>query len=151
MDATLSVKGLRVSFKTDNGTVKAIRGVDLTVRRGETLAVVGESGSGKSVTSKAVMGILPRNAVVESGEIIFDGRDLLKMSEKELCNVRGRGIAMIFQDPMSSLDPIVKVGRQITETMRSNKGERLTAKQAKQRALKLMAEVGISEPERRFE
>ena len=150
MEDTLAIKGLKVSFKTDDGLVQAIRGVELSVRRGETLAIVGESGSGKSVTSKAVLGILPGNAVVEAGEILYGGKDILKMNERELCALRGRGVAMIFQDPMSSLDPIVKVGRQITETMRSKKGGKLSKKEARLRAVKLMGEVGIPEPEKRF-
>ena len=100
-----------------NGTVKAVRNIDFNLQRGETLAIVGESGSGKSVTSKAILGILAGNSIVESGEILYDGRDLLKISEEEMCKIRGDKISMIFQDPLSSLDPIVKIGRQITEAM----------------------------------
>lgn len=151
MSDGLTVRNLRVSFVTREGRVQAVRGIDIEVARGETLAIVGESGSGKSVTSKAVMGILPRNAVVESGEIICAGTDLLKLSEKEMCRIRGRRIAMIFQDPMSSLDPIVRVGTQLTETMRLWRNERkISKKQARERALSLMNEVGIPEPERRY-
>lgn len=117
MDKILSVRDLRVSFRTVNGTVKAVRGIDFDLERGETLAIVGESGSGKSVTSKAVLGILAGNAMIESGEIVFDGKDLLKISEDEMHGIRGDKISMIFQDPMSSLDPIVKVGKQLTEAM----------------------------------
>lgn len=147
MESKLSIRHLTVSFATPAGRVHAVRGIDLEVRNGETLAIVGESGSGKSVTSKAVLGILPGNARVESGEIRYDGRDLLRLSEKELQKIRGRQIAMIFQDPLSALDPIMKIGRQLTETMCWGKGA-LSRREAKKRALKLMAEVGIPDPGR---
>ena len=117
MDKILSVKNLRISFRTNSGTVKAVRDISFELNRGETLAIVGESGSGKSVTSKAVLGILAGNSIVESGEILYDGKDLLKISEEEMCKIRGDKISMIFQDPLSSLDPIVKIGKQITEAM----------------------------------
>lgn len=113
----LSVKNLRVSFWTNNGTVKAVRGVSFDLYRGRTLAIVGESGSGKSQTSRAIMGILAPNKIVEEGEILYDGRDILRLKEEDLCSIRGSRIAMIFQDPMSSLNPIMKVGKQITEAM----------------------------------
>jgi len=152
MDDELIIKDLHVSFKTAAGKVSAVRGVSFSVKRGETLAIVGESGSGKSVSSKAVLGILPQNAVVEGGEILYGGVDILKMSEKALCGIRGRRISMIFQDPLSSLDPIVKIGKQITETVMlgAKVDKRITKKQAYERAISLLCEVGISEPERRF-
>lgn len=111
----LEIQNLAVSFKTGQDTVKAVRNINLTLNKGETLAIVGESGSGKSVTAKSVLGILSANAFVESGKILFDGKDLLSLSESELCKIRGKRITMVFQDPMSSLDPIVKVGPQLTE------------------------------------
>ena len=114
MEKKLEVKDLRISFRTDAGNVQAVRGIDFDLYKGETLAIVGESGSGKSVTSKAVLGILAGNSIVEGGEIIYDGKDLLKLSESEFHRIRGDKIAMIFQDPMSSLNPIVKIGRQLT-------------------------------------
>ncbi len=117
MENKLQVRNLRISFRTSNGKVQAVRGIDLDLYRGETLAIVGESGSGKSVTSKAILGILAGNSIVESGEIIYDGRDLLKISEDDFHKIRGDKIAMIFQDPMSSLNPIVRIGRQLTEAM----------------------------------
>jgi oligopeptide/dipeptide ABC transporter ATP-binding protein len=117
MDNILEVKNLRISFRTNSGTVKAVRDISFNLRRGETLAIVGESGSGKSVTSKAILGILAGNSITEKGEILYDGKDLLKISEEEMCKIRGDKISMIFQDPLSSLDPIVKIGRQITEAM----------------------------------
>ena len=111
----LEVRNLMVSFRTSNGRLQAVRGIDFDLYKGETLAIVGESGSGKSVTSKAVLGILAGNSIVEGGEIIYDGKDLLKLSESEFHRIRGDKIAMIFQDPMSSLNPIVKIGRQLTD------------------------------------
>jgi len=116
-DKILEVKNLRVSFKTNGGTVKAVRGISFDLFRGKTLAIVGESGSGKSVTSKAILGILASNSIIEDGQIIFDGKDLLKLSEDEFTKIRGVKISMIFQDPLSSLNPIMKVGAQLTEAM----------------------------------
>ncbi len=117
MDKVLEVKKLKISFRTNNGTVKAVRDISFDLNRGETLAIVGESGSGKSVTSKAILGILAGNSIVEGGEILYDGKDLLTISEDDMYKIRGDKIAMIFQDPLSSLDPIVKIGKQITEGM----------------------------------
>ena len=117
MSNVLEVKNLKISFRTNSGTVKAVRDISFNLEKGETLAIVGESGSGKSVTSKAILGILAGNSIVESGEIFYDGMDLLKISEEDMCKIRGDKISMIFQDPLSSLDPIVKIGKQITEAM----------------------------------
>ena len=117
MEKKLQVRDLTISFRTSNGKVQAVRGINFDLMKGETLAIVGESGSGKSVTSKAILGILAANAIIEGGEIIYDGKDLLKISEEEFHKIRGDKIAMIFQDPMSSLNPIVKIGRQLTEAM----------------------------------
>jgi oligopeptide/dipeptide ABC transporter ATP-binding protein len=119
-EKVLEVKDLRISFKTDNGKVQAVRGVSFDLYKQETLCIVGESGSGKSVTSKAIMGILSPNAIVEGGEILYQGEDLLKVSEEEFHRIRGHKIGMIFQDPLSSLNPIVKIGKQITETLMIN-------------------------------
>ena len=154
MENKLEVKNLKVSFHTQSGKLQAVRSVSFHLKEGETLAIVGESGSGKSVTSKAVMGLLPKNASVEEGEILYGGADLLRLGEEEMTKIRGRKIAMIFQDPLSSLDPIMRIGKQITETILLNrqKGEKkCTKKEAKERALALMNEVGIPEPETRFE
>ncbi len=117
MENKLTVKNLRISFRTSNGKVQAVRDISFDLAKGETLAIVGESGSGKSVTSKAILGILAGNSIVESGEIIYDGKDLLKISEEDFHKIRGDKIAMIFQDPMSSLNPIVRIGKQLTEAM----------------------------------
>ena len=117
METKMSVRDLRISFRTTNGKVQAVRGINFDLAKGETLAIVGESGSGKSVTSKAILGIQAANAITESGEIIYDGQDLLKINEESFHKIRGDKIAMIFQDPMSSLNPIVKSGKQLTEAM----------------------------------
>ena len=117
MEKKLEVKNLQISFRTQGGNVKAVRDISFDLYKGETLAIVGESGSGKSVTSKAVIGILAGNSIVEGGEILYDGQDLLKISEDDFHKIRGDKIAMIFQDPMSSLNPIMRVGKQLTEAM----------------------------------
>ncbi len=159
MESKLEVKNLFVSFQTPQGTVQAARGVSFTLYEGETLAIVGESGSGKSVTGKAILGILPKNAKTPRGQVLYGGKDLLKATEKELVSIRGDKISMIFQDPLSALDPIVRIGKQITETMilknrarrKRDKGiVKLTRRAAKARALRLMEEVGIPDPPRRF-
>ncbi len=129
MEKTLRVNNLKISFRTSGGTVKAVRDISFDLEKGKTLAIVGESGSGKSVTSKAILGILAGNSIVEGGEILYDGKDLLKISEEEMCKIRGDRISMIFQDPLSSLNPIVKIGKQITEAMLlKNKTGRKAAK-----------------------
>ena len=119
-EKVLSVNNLVINFKTDNGILKAVRDVSFDLYRGETLCIVGESGSGKSVTSKAIMGILANNAIIAGGNIIYRGENLLEVSEEEFYKIRGHKIGMIFQDPLSSLNPIVKIGKQITEAMLLN-------------------------------
>jgi oligopeptide/dipeptide ABC transporter, ATP-binding protein, C-terminal domain len=119
-DTVLSVNNLVINFKTDNGLVQAVRDVSFDLKQGETLCIVGESGSGKSVTSKAIMGILANNAIIADGNIIYRGENLLEVSEDEFYKIRGHKIGMIFQDPLSSLNPIVKIGKQITEAMLLN-------------------------------
>lgn len=141
----LSVNDLRVTFETFETDVYAVRGVDYDLYQGETLAIVGESGSGKSVSTKAVNGLLPENAVIESGSIMFEGQDLLQVSEKEMQNIRGRDIAMIFQDPMTSLNPTMTVGRQIAEPMIKHLG--YSQEVAGKRSIELMRKVGIRNPE----
>ena len=140
----LEVKNLKISFRTNGGLVKAVRGINFDLAKGETLAIVGESGSGKSVTSKAIMGIQAGNAITESGEILYDGMDLLKVSEEDMCGIRGDKISMIFQDPLSSLNPIVKIGRQITEAMLlKNKQVRKESRAEFSSRLKLVGEYMI--------
>jgi oligopeptide transport system ATP-binding protein len=119
-DKVLSVNNLVVNFRTDNGLVHAVRDVSFDVFKGETLCIVGESGSGKSVTSKAIMGILAKNAIIAGGNIMYRGENLLEVSEEEFYKIRGHKIGMIFQDPLSSLNPIVRIGKQITEAMLLN-------------------------------
>ena len=119
-EKVLSVNNLAINFKTDNGILKAVRDISFDLNRGETLCIVGESGSGKSVTSKAIMGILANNAIIESGNIMYRGENLLEVSEDEFYKIRGHKIGMIFQDPLSSLNPIVRIGKQITEAMLIN-------------------------------
>ena len=153
MAKKLKVKDLRISFRTDAGKLHAVRDISFDLERGRTLAIVGQSGAGKSVTSRAIMGILAGNATVEAGQILYDGTDLLKMSEKEWCSVRGKRIAMIFQDPLSCLNPVMRVGKQIMEAVllgNHTRQGKMTRAQARQRALELMGEVGIHEPAVRF-
>jgi len=129
-DVILRVKDLRISFRTISGRVQAVRGISFNLNKGETLAIVGESGSGKSVTNRAIMGILAKNGIIESGEVLYDGMDLLKIPEKTFCRIRGDKIAMIFQDPLSSLNPIIRIGRQLTEaTLLKNKANKRDNKQ----------------------
>ena len=135
----LSVNNLKISFRTDGGKVQAVRGINFDLYKGETLALVGESGSGKSVTNRAIMGILAGNAIKEAGEIIYDGRDLMKISEEEFHRLRGDKIAMIFQDPMSSLNPIMRVGKQMTEaTLIKGKVARKESRAAFNEKLKML-------------
>src|SRR3712207_5681808 len=145
----LQVRDLRVSFSTYGGEVQAVRGVSFDLRRGETLAIVGESGSGKSVTAKSIMRLLPEaNTLIKGGEILFEGQDILKLSETWMQDIRGPKIAMVFQDPMTSLDPTMRVGRQITESLKKHLG--LSGQRAKERAVELLTMVGISNPEDRI-
>ena len=148
MAKKLEVRSLRISFRTNSGTVKAVRDISFDLNKGETLAIVGESGSGKSVTAKSVLGILAGNSIVEGGEIIYDGRDLLKLTEEEFNDLRGRKISMIFQDPLSSLDPIMKIGKQMTEASLIN--SKASAKHGRKNFAnklkdlkKAMAEAGV--------
>jgi oligopeptide transport system ATP-binding protein len=155
MATELEIKNLRISFRTDRGLVHAVRGIDLSVEKGETLAIVGESGSGKSVTARSLLGIEAPNCIIESGEVLFQGQNLLAYTEKEFNAIRGRKIAMVFQDPLSSLDPIATIGSQLTEAMiltgrRKPKHERITKEEAYRRAISIMKNVGIPEPEKRF-
>jgi oligopeptide/dipeptide ABC transporter ATP-binding protein len=148
-DVLLSVDNLVVSFGTSNGRIQAVRGVSYEVRRGETLGIVGESGSGKSVTSLAVMGLLAKNARID-GSIRFRGTEMLGSSDKAMSAVRGKRIAMIFQDPMTSLDPVYKIGAQISETLRvHNKG--MSRRAAKARSIDLLKIVGIPNAEQRVD
>ena len=148
-EVVLSVKDLRISFRAYGGMVQAVRGVSFDLHRGETLAIVGESGSGKSQSIRAIMGILANNAVIEEGEILYDGMDLTKVKEDDFHQIRGKRIGLIFQDPLSALNPIMKIGQQITEVLHLHK--KMTKEEAKARAIELMKAVGIPHAEQRFE
>ncbi len=141
MDNILEVKHLKIAFRTTAGTLKAVRDISFDLKRGKTLAIVGESGSGKSVTSRAIMGILAGNSIVEGGEIFYDGKDLMHIDEEEMQKIRGDKISMIFQDPLSSLNPIVQIGPQIMEAMLlKNKTSRREAKRDYRRMLDALKE-----------
>jgi oligopeptide/dipeptide ABC transporter ATP-binding protein len=144
----LSVEDLRVEFWTSRGTVYAVNGVTFDIAPGETLGIVGESGCGKSVTSLALLGILSRAGRVTSGTAMFEGRDLLQMKDSQLRSIRGRDIAMIFQDPMTSLNPVLTVGRQIREALETHFD--MDKKQANERCAELLDRVGIPSPKLRL-
>ncbi|KIZ53570.1 peptide ABC transporter ATP-binding protein [Bacillus safensis] len=145
----LEVKDLAISFKTYGGEVQAIRGVNFHLNKGETLAIVGESGSGKSVTSQAIMRLIPMPpGYFKRGQILFDGQDIVKKTEKQMQTIRGKDISMIFQDPMTSLNPTMKVGKQITEVL--FKHEQISKEAAEKRAIELLELVGIPMPEKRI-
>jgi oligopeptide/dipeptide ABC transporter ATP-binding protein len=144
----LEVEDLRVEFWTERGTVFAVNGISFDIAPGETLGIVGESGCGKSVTSLALLGILPRAGRVPTGRALFGGRDLVKLSDAELRAIRGREIAMIFQDPMTSLNPVLTIGRQIREALETHFGMEKDA--AKRRAAELLDQVGIPSPDLRL-
>lgn len=147
-ETILSIENLRIHFETFAGEVQAIRGVNLKLEKGETLALVGESGSGKSVTAKSVMKLLSNNAVVKEGAIIFKGENILDKSERDMQSIRGKEIAMVFQDPMTSLDPTMKIGKQITEVI--IKHEKASKEEANKRAEELLELVGIPDAKERM-
>ena len=139
VEKKLQVRNLRISFRTTGGKVQAVRDISFDLHKGETMAIVGESGSGKSVTSKAILGILAGNSIVEGGEILYDGQDLLKIPEDDFYRLRGDKIAMIFQDPLSSLNPIMKIGKQLTEAMLlKGKARQRSCKENFQKKLELL-------------
>ena len=148
MEKLLEVKNLCVNFGTYGGEVKAVRGVTFDLHKGETLAIVGESGSGKSVACKTIMRILSSNGYIKDGQILFDGKDLTKISEKDMEKGRGKDIAMIFQDPMTSLNPTMTIGKQIMEPIIKHQG--FSKEDARKRAIELIELVGISDAEKRF-
>ena len=145
----LEVKNLNVSFNTYAGEVQALRDISFSVKRGETLAIVGESGSGKSVTVQTIMKLIPMPpGIIKSGEILFDGEDIVKASDKRMRELRGGRIGMIFQDPMTSLNPTTKVGEQIMEGILIHK--KVSKEEAKKIAIDMLRKVGIPKPEERF-
>jgi oligopeptide/dipeptide ABC transporter ATP-binding protein len=149
MAALLEVRNLKTSFLTAAGVVRAVDGVSWEVQAGETVALVGESGCGKSVSALSIMRLVaPPAGRIEGGEILYKGRDLLKLSEAQMRGVRGREIAMVFQEPMTSLNPVLSIGRQLTEGIEIHL--KMTPAQARARAVELLAMVGIADPERRL-
>jgi peptide/nickel transport system ATP-binding protein len=148
-DALLTVRDLNIFFRTGSGEVQATRDISFSVRPGERVGVVGESGCGKTVTGLSILGLLPRGSSRITGEITFDGHNLLKMGSNALRHIRGRQIGMIFQEPMSALDPVFTVGEQIIETLRTHHG--MAYKQARERAVDALARVGIPLPSRRVD
>ena len=148
-DPLLEVKDLKVHFPTEDGLVKAVDGLSFTLKAGETLGVVGESGSGKSVSFLTVMGLIGRKSAIIEGEVLFQGQDLVQMTNEELREIRGAKIAMIFQDPMTSLHPFYKVGDQIAEMILAH--EDIPKKEAGQRAVEMLRRVNIPQPDERAE
>jgi oligopeptide/dipeptide ABC transporter ATP-binding protein len=145
----LDVRDLHVHFSTKRGVVRAVDGVSFELAEGETLGIVGESGSGKTVLSRAVMGLIPRGGAARiTGDVFYDGNDLMRLDPRELRRLWGSSMAMIFQDPMTSLNPVKRIGVQITESLRHHLG--MSAGAAKAKAVGLLSSVGISEPERRI-
>ena len=144
----LSVKNLQISFKTFAGEVQAIRGVSFDLHKGETLAIVGESGSGKTVTTRSIMGLLSKNAIIKSGEVIFNGENLLQYKERQMRDIRGTQIAMIFQDPMTSLNPTLTIGQQIMEILTKQRG--MSKSEAIEETIDLLTLCGIRDPEARL-
>ncbi len=148
MEKLLEVKDLKVSFQTFFGEVEAVRGISFHVNKGETVALVGESGCGKSVTASSIMQLLPMPpAFYKDGEILFNGKDIIKKSEKDMQSIRGREISMIFQDPMTSLNPTMRVGKQIVEGL--VKHQKLNHKEASEKAIEMLDLVSVPQPEKR--
>jgi len=147
--ALLEVRDLKTYFRTDDGIVKAVDGVSFEIEKGKTLGIVGESGSGKSVTCLSIMGLNPRRNTITSGEALFKDQNLLTMSPRKLRSVRGNDIAMIFQDPMTSLNPVHSIGKQLEEAILLHRD--VTKKAARARALELLNAVGIPRAERRID
>lgn len=145
----LDVRDLVTHFRTPRGVVRAVDGVSLTVERGRSLGIVGESGSGKTVLSRSIMGLLPKRSSIRHGSVSFAGREIIDLSPKQMRGIWGREMSMIFQDPMSSLNPLMKIGRQITEPLTVHLG--LEGAAARDTAVRLLSDVRIPEPERRME
>ena len=149
-ETLLRVSGLKTYFYTASGVAKAVDGVSFSLNRGEVLGIVGESGSGKSVTSNSIIRLLPpQTGRIVAGEILFEDRDILKMSNKELLEFRGKEIATIFQDPMTSLDPVFKIGKQMVEMICAH--QKVSKAEARKMAVDALNRVGIPEPEKRME
>lgn len=149
MQNVLSIRNLRTYFHTDDGLAKAVDGVSFDLKEGETLGIVGESGCGKSVTALSILRLLPDGVgVIEGGEILFEGRDIVKVSDKEIRSIRGNKISMIFQEPMTSLNPAYTCGNQIVEVLKTHRD--ISSADAKTKAIEILKSVGIPSPEQRF-
>ncbi len=148
MRPLLEIDNLKTVFATAKGSIKAVDGVSLSLREGETLGVVGESGCGKTMLSLSLMRLLPSNGRIVEGRIIFDGQDLLSLSEEAMRQMRGRDIAMIFQEPMTSLNPVLRIGDQISEAIRLH--QNIPTGEALEMSIRLLSEVGIPDPQRRI-
>jgi len=149
MPDELSIRNLRTYFHTDDGLAKAVDGVSFDLKEGETLGIVGESGCGKSVTALSILRLLPEGVgVIEGGEILFEGRDIVKVSDKEIRSIRGNKISMIFQEPMTSLNPAYTCGNQVVEVLKTHRD--ISSADAKTKAIEILKSVGIPSPEQRF-
>lgn len=149
MDNILTIRDLRVAFKTGNRDAYALDGVDLDIPKGKIVGIVGESGCGKSMTAMSIMGLIKKPGRIVSGSIEFEGRDLTRISKREYAKIRGRDVSMIFQEPMTSLNPVIKAGRQVMEAIILH--EKVSKSEAKKRVIEIFTEVGIPEPEKRFD
>jgi len=148
-EALLKVKDLKTTFYSKNNKIEAVRGVNIEIKSGEVLGIVGESGSGKSVLMKSVIGILPENAKIDSGEVYFEEKNILNLSSREMRKIKGKEIAMIFQDPMTALNPLKKIGDHIVEVLVRHKG--VNKRLARKMAIDVLNDVGIPMPERRID
>ncbi|WP_409227785.1 ABC transporter ATP-binding protein [Gudongella sp. SC589] len=147
-DYILEVNGLKTSFYTHVGEVQAVRGIDFKLKSGDVMGIVGESGSGKSVTARSVMKLIEHPGVIKEGSIIFDGKDITEYSDQKMSNIRGNDMAMIFQDPMTSLNPVFRIENQMTEVIRRH--QKVSHKEAKEKAIEMLHLVGIPEPAKRI-
>ena len=147
-DTLLTIHNLKVHFSTENGIVKAVDGINLSIQKGEIVGLVGESGSGKSITALSIMGLLPKNTIID-GEILFNKENLLTKNKKEIRKIRGNNISIVFQDPMSSLNPCLSIGEQISEGIRLHQG--LNGQNVKKKTIELLKLVDIPSPETRID
>ncbi|HZH92946.1 MAG TPA: ABC transporter ATP-binding protein [Tissierellaceae bacterium] len=147
-DYILEVNGLKTSFYTHVGEVQAVRGIDFKLKSGDVMGIVGESGSGKSVTARSVMKLIEHPGVIKEGSIIFDGKDITGFSDQKMSNIRGNDMAMIFQDPMTSLNPVFRIEDQMTEVIRRH--QKVSHREAKEKAIEMLHLVGIPEPAKRI-
>lgn len=147
-NALLEIRDLGVHFFVDEGRAKAVDGIDLVIRRGETVALVGESGCGKSVTALSIMQLVPRPGRIVKGQIFFNGQNIVKLTEKQMRRIRGNEISMVFQEPMTSLNPVLKIRDHMTEVIRLH--EKVSKQEAFDRSVKMLSKVGIPDPERRI-